>query len=252
MALACAGPSFPAQAQTQKPAQAATPVKFVPGKINTTPVGVPIDSLPRDTETSLAPGGKKVGEELTERRTATTKTMVGEHGVLETQFFSEPINFKDAKGVWQEIDNNLVASSAPGKTLRNAANEIAVSLPESVGQGSASVESKGHSIEMKLVSAQAAGGESELASAAAPAPKVEGSKATYSGVLPNLDVAYTAKSAGLKEDLILHAHPKRRPASIFAITLSPGLTALELPSGSIGSERPIRQAMGSAGAALRP
>lgn len=138
----------------EKTAAPATPVTFEPGEINRTPVGAPIPETAAEQEMKLDLGGKAVGEEIPERRTEQSKTVVGENGLLETQFFNEPVNFKDAEGVWQKIDNTLVPSSEPGQALRNAANSLKVALPGVIGEGSAWVESEGKSVKMRLISAQ--------------------------------------------------------------------------------------------------
>ncbi|MGQ0680029.1 MAG: RHS repeat-associated core domain-containing protein [Actinomycetota bacterium] len=216
----------PASAQ----ASAAQPVGFTPGRINTRPVGSPIEQIEKLglAVGTLSTPGLRVGEEIVERRTQYSTTSVGEHGVLQRNFHTEPVNFKDANGVYRKIDNRLVAL-ADG-TLTNRASPIKISLPSSLAKGSARLDFEGKTVELRPL-AVGADPVHRLAPAGSVAV-VSSAKATYREVYPHVDIAYSAMSNGLKEDIILKS--AQAPAVYeFELKVPAGLTVEQQANGTV-------------------
>lgn len=72
------------------------------------------------------------GDELTEKRTATSKTFAGtKPGEFKTEIHSEPVHFKDSTGKWKDIDTSL----APVKdgVRKNKSNAFDLELAETAG-----------------------------------------------------------------------------------------------------------------------
>jgi hypothetical protein len=61
------------------------------------------------------------GSEITELRTATSRTVVNADGTYSLSTTELPIHYQDATGAWQPIDLSLVADATAGHDLRVAA-----------------------------------------------------------------------------------------------------------------------------------
>jgi hypothetical protein len=70
--------------------------------------------------------------EIVGMRTRTADTSVLPDGQYQTTIYPGPINYQDASGAWQPIDNALVPSSRPGYAYQNSANAYTVSLPQNL------------------------------------------------------------------------------------------------------------------------
>jgi RHS repeat-associated protein len=126
------------------------------------------------------------------------------------------VNFRDASGRWQKIDNTLVSDGAGG--LRNAAGQMALSLPATLA-GPVRVQDGASSIGFVLIGAN--GSRSTAADTA-----------TYSGAMSGVDVSYQALSDGLKETLQLDS--ATAPATYtFAVTPSAGLRVRGAADGGV-------------------
>jgi len=163
--------------------------------------------------------------ELTGLRTANGSFFRMSDGSVQEELSAVPVHYRDAKGVWQDIDPSVKPVSHDGFTLGAVGNAFqtyfsshASSLVR-LGQGSGFVQ-------------LGADG------AATSAPKVSGSTVTYPGAYPGTDIRFQTGPDGVKESIVL----ARAPAAgvSFAFTLKvPGLTAKQLPGGAIafyGSE----------------
>ncbi|MCA1842332.1 MAG: DNRLRE domain-containing protein, partial [Actinobacteria bacterium] len=159
------------------------------------------------------------GREVVERRTERSRTSVTPDGHFETAFYGVPVNYRDAQGAWQPIDNTLVAGAAPDYGLRNAANRISVSLPATLDKAPVLVKADGRWLAFSL---HGAGG----------GAVTEGPRATYADALRGVSVAYTALNQGLKEELVL-AGPTAPGAYDFDVALSPGLSAQQTAAGGV-------------------
>jgi hypothetical protein len=154
----------------------------------------------------------KPGDELVERRTASSKTFVADElGQLRTTLYEAPVHFKDAQGRWIDIDDTLGASkdgrrsngpnvfdlSIADKSTDKALARLALDDKHSVGfalDGAADVTAKG-----------------------------DAKSVTYAKVAKDTDVRLTSRRTGVKEELILAstAAPDR---FVFPLELK-GLTA---------------------------
>ncbi|HET9732200.1 MAG TPA: DNRLRE domain-containing protein [Acidimicrobiales bacterium] len=124
-------------------------------------------------------------------RTATSNTFPDrQHAGFKTVAASQPVNYKDARGKWQPIDDTMVADGQPGFAFRNKADSYSAELPPTLA-GSVRVTSGQFGVGFSL--AGAGGGRGVAA----------GQSVRYAGALPDTDVVYTATPAGLKEDLVL-------------------------------------------------
>ena len=180
----------------------------------TTPVtGTPATNT-EATVTSPPPGAAAAvpTSEVVSMRTANAKTFAtAEPGRYVSRIYAHPIHFKDAAGVWQDIDMTLVP--LPDGRLRSRAHSSSVSVaPTAADAQLARVDfDADHSVAFRL-------------QGSAPAPvQVSGTVATYAAALPEVAVEFRGYWAGLKEDLVLTS--KSAPDTyLFPLTLR-GVTA---------------------------
>ncbi len=167
-----------------------------------------------------------------ERRTEDSRTFVAEDDTFQTVFYGAPVNYQDANGAWQPLDNALVPSAAPGGSLRNAAGAVEVSLPAVLGAAPVRVAKGDLEVSFSLRNSQ--GTTPSLGpSAKLPTPATDAAAkatATYPGALSGVDVVYTATSRGVKEDIVLSG-PQAPSNFDFTVTTSPGLVAQEGAGG---------------------
>lgn len=169
--------------------------------------------------------------ELPDKRTATSDTFEREDGERETRLYGSPVNFKDAEGNWEPIDEEL--EPAPGGGITNGANSFDLHLPEELDEGVVRLSEEGSWISYRLLSAGVDGVE------------VEGAMATYE--TSGGDVTYEMKSLsdGLKEQIVL-SDPSAPARFRFHFELSDGLTPSLQEDGSIA----IKSAAGNTFAVL--
>ncbi|HEV2070347.1 MAG TPA: fibronectin type III domain-containing protein [Acidimicrobiales bacterium] len=131
-----------AQAQEQRPGAAPAPgvaeVQAPPPDVANPEIIDPTPTGPGDPVTIGQAGldsnldGFAAAGEVVERRTEDSTTVVTEDGTYETTFYDAPVNYQDANGDWQPIDNTLVPADKPG-ALRNKAGAVEVTLPSEFG-----------------------------------------------------------------------------------------------------------------------
>lgn len=126
-----------AAAAKDPPTTAPTPPALPPPDA-TPPSNNPIPSVPAapgEPATVLPPAPPSStagapGQEIAERRTATSKTFVGDHpGEFRTEVYTAPIHFRDAHGHWADIKDNLGASKDGRR--HNGANSFDLSVADS-------------------------------------------------------------------------------------------------------------------------
>jgi hypothetical protein len=87
-------------------------------------------ALPSEVPTVEAPQEAK-SVELKNSRTATSDTFALEEGKQETRIYPEPVNYRDAAGRWQPIEENLELGA--GGAIGNKAGPVVLTLPRQLG-----------------------------------------------------------------------------------------------------------------------
>lgn len=127
--------------------------------------------------------------ELTGLRTADSVTFLLPNGDRQAVVYPGPVNYLDAHGAYQPIDDTLVASSAKGFAFENRANSYAVRLPSSLASP-VQVATGGASLSFAL-------------EGAAGTVSTRSNVASYDNAFAGVNVAYTVGNAGVKETLAL-------------------------------------------------
>ncbi len=118
----------------------------------------------------LAPGRVEVPE----LRTRYSKTYRTPEGFLEAAVSAGPVNYQDAGGAWQPIDDTLVATTTPGYGWENKADRYRVLLPSNLNGAPIRIERGSAWIRFKITGAAAPG-------------VVSGNTVTYAKCLPGGD-----------------------------------------------------------------
>jgi hypothetical protein len=221
----------PAPSGGSVPTVGVAPEIFQPDRINRTPTGSDDPSNAKGGSSGLA--GLDEPGEVVERRTEDSRTFATEDGRFETVFYGGAVNYQDARGDWQPIDNRLVPGTSPGAALRNAAAAVELSLPPVLGAGPVRVAGDDISVGFTLQGAKAT--PSPGLSKGLPGPASDTAaqaSATYANALPGVDVTYTATANGVKEDVVLTG-PEAATTFDFTVDANAGLTAQETPGGGI-------------------
>ncbi|MBI2934579.1 MAG: DNRLRE domain-containing protein, partial [Chloroflexi bacterium] len=143
------------------------------------------------------PGKQYAVGEVVSRRSQNAKHYYNADGKFTAEISSSPIHYRDDKGNWQDIDNNLMASEEPGSKLRNAANEFKTYFAADAAKTPlVRVQSKQISLTLSPIGAAPA-------AAASTGPSV-----VYRGALAEgaADLRYTVRNTGLKQDIILKSY----------------------------------------------
>ncbi|MFD9302132.1 DNRLRE domain-containing protein [Streptomyces sp. NPDC060048] len=175
--------------------------------------------------------GKRV-ESLSER-TETSTTWVNKDGSLTSEVAAGPIRFREpATGTWRDVDVDLTAAS--DGSVVSKAHPRGLKLAGQAGAKSPLLRS---------VPSAAAGtdlvtlgqGEEQITlqwRGALPAPKLDGTRATYAEAVPGADVVVEATRTGFEQFVELRA----KPAAGFSYTLplkAKGLKVEEQADGSV-------------------
>jgi RHS repeat-associated protein len=143
-------------------------------------------SSPVGPKTSPAPETVDHGAEIRSLRTRFSRTYEGDSGSGVLVASPEPMNYRDDAGAWRAIDNDLI-STASG--YENSANDWQGIVPINLSHA-AELHSGGDQLRFVMQ-----GATSDVL--------VNGATATYAQALPDTDVAYEMRGAGLKETLSL-------------------------------------------------
>lgn len=139
--------------------------------------------------------------ELTERRTAVSKTFRRADGRLMTRLFAGPVHYGE-RGRWREIDSRLETLSAFGATgdaaaslegfgFRNRANAFKVLFKARAQDRLMRVDAPGLPLDVSLAGSRPV------------AADVAGSSIAYRDVLGATDLVYTIEPEGVKETILL-------------------------------------------------
>ncbi len=136
------------------------------------------------------PGIPEGSREIPSLRRRESRTYAKPDGSYVAEVSAGSVNYRDAKGDWQAIDNSLVASSAAGYGFENKANRYRVQLPSDLSAAPVRVSEGDAWLSFKL---QGAGGRAAVA----------GEGARFAGALPGVEVAYRVMNDLVKETLTL-------------------------------------------------
>ncbi|WP_036168019.1 hypothetical protein, partial [Lysinibacillus sphaericus] len=138
--------------------------------------------------------------EVAEERTETSKTYNNLDGTYSTEIYESPIHFKDDKGNWKDIDNELQKHKNDGKgQYKNKANSFAVTFDEKIEDETNNVQViDGHyNLDIGLK-------EIEQKGEVTPAKEVVGvatdNQIQYENVFDNISTIYSVGENFVKED----------------------------------------------------
>jgi hypothetical protein len=142
-------------------------------------------------------------------------------GSYETVAFTAPVNYRDANGSWNAIDNTLVPSMGDEYAVENSANDFRALMPADASDAPIHFSTEAGWVEFKMIGTDGQ-------------PTVTGSEASYTNVANADSVTYEATGAGLKETITLVQPPTEAAAYIFRLDMSAGLTpVLDASTGDL-------------------
>ena len=155
-----------------------------------------------------------------ELSTETSSTFREADGSYRLEAYTEPVNYQDELGFWNEIDNSLV--DAPGSTyaVENAANDYTAQIPADASTTPIKFSANDAWATMRMHGLDQA-------------PQVEGSAATFADATGAAEVTYSATAEGLKEDIVLGSRPSSGPTYTYTVDTSPGITPTLTEIGAI-------------------
>ncbi len=165
-------------------------------------------TAPASAASPKSSGGS--GVEKANLRTRTSRTYAGSGRQLTTVIYGQSVNFRDAGGSWQTIDDSLVKTKLVPYSYQNKANRYTVYLPSDVGSAPVRVQIGSSWFTFSLDGAKGA-------------PHISGSVANYANVLPGVSVVIAAQADAVEEGLVLQG---LLAGSVFTYTVrtSPGLS----------------------------
>ncbi|WP_236243620.1 DNRLRE domain-containing protein [Streptomyces sp. CC228A] len=174
--------------------------------------------------------GKRV-EALSER-TDTSTTWVNKDGSLTTELTAGPTRFQDpATGRWRDVDVELAA--APDGSVVSKAHPRGLKLAGRTGTKATSLKAAQATPATDLVTLGAGDEQITLQwRGGLPAPKLDGTRATYAEAVPAADVVVEATRTGFEQ----FVEVKAKPAAGFSYTLplkTKGLKVTQQADGSV-------------------
>ncbi|MFD7260129.1 DNRLRE domain-containing protein [Streptomyces sp. NPDC059874] len=170
--------------------------------------------------------------EALSERTESSTTWVNKDGSLTTDLFAGPVRFKDAgTGEWRDVDVNLAA--APDGSVASKAHPQGLRLSGKTGT-KVSFLKEAPSAEATDLVTLGTGDEAITLQwrGGLPAPKLDGTRATYESAVPGADVIVEATRTGFEQ----FVEVKAKPEAGFGYTLplkTKGLKVEQQPDGSV-------------------
>jgi RHS repeat-associated protein len=159
------------------------------------------------------------GSEKLKLRTRTSRTYAGAGRQLTTTVYTESVNYRDAAGTWQAIDDSFLKTSVAPYAYQNKANRYGVYLPADIATAPIRVAIGTSWLTFSL---QGAKGSASIA----------GSVATYSNVLSGVGVTVAAQPDGVEEGLVLKG-PTAQTNFTYLLQMSPGLSLRQAGRNSL-------------------
>lgn len=178
---------------------------------------LPARGTPARAQTALPPSqASKSLVELVNKPNATSRTYV-QHGHYVAQLYAAPVNYRDASGQWQPIDDDFVPSTVPGFAYQTRADQYTAYLPATSSQPFR-VQTADGWVQYALTGITGTGTVS-----------VSGTAGSYS--INGATLTLTASSTGLKESI---SYPSLASVQDLVYTVrTSGLTPQARPNGSI-------------------
>ncbi|MEV7594317.1 DNRLRE domain-containing protein [Streptomyces sp. NPDC089922] len=170
--------------------------------------------------------------EALSERTESSTTWVNKDGSLTTDLAAGPVRFKEAAtGEWRDVDVNLAA--APDGSVASKAHPQGLRLSGKTASKASLLKSAPSAEAADLVTL-GTGDEAITLQwrGGLPAPKLDGTRATYEGAVPGADLIVEATRTGFEQFVEL----KAKPEAGFGYTLplkTKGLKAEQQPDGSV-------------------
>ncbi|MEU6240046.1 LamG domain-containing protein [Streptomyces sp. NPDC047024] len=141
--------------------------------------------------------GERVAVDV--RTTESSQVFANPDGTFTQEMNAAPVRAREDDGSWAAIDTTLVRDADGSVRARNATVDLAFSGGGS-GDALVTLGDDGHKLRLGWPSAL-------------PEPRLDGSTATYAGVLPDVDLKLTAQSSGYTSVLVVkNAEAARNPA----------------------------------------
>ena len=137
-----------------------------------------------------------VVKELTDKRTADSETFLLSNGSMRSDLYAKPIHYKDAKGVWQNIDTTLVPDTHPGEFVSRA-TPVSVTV-QSAGAPTVSLGYLGKTLTLSLN-----GGGGSLSLPAAPAGAQPGSTTSPTLLSPGQTTPLTSAALASPHNVLV-------------------------------------------------
>lgn len=158
--------------------------------------------------------------EVVENRTETSKTFDNLDGTYTTEIFETSIHFKDEKGSWENIDNNLEKNNNNGENqFENKANNFTVTFDEKIEEQKSNVQlsEDQYSIDLGLK-------EIEKNDEITPIEEVVGiateNQIQYSNVFDDISSIYSVGENYVKEDIVIEQMPQTGMPEVYTYQLS--------------------------------
>ena len=161
--------------------------------------------------------GSSTGSENLNLRTRNSRTFASGGRQLTTLIYTDSVNYRDASGTWQPIDDSLVKTGLAQYAYQNKANRYTVYLPADIASAPIRVALGSSWLTFSVQGAKGAG-------------SISGSAATYRDALPGVTVVVDAKADSLEEYLVLQ-RPGAQSQFIYQLQMSPGLKLIPSRTG---------------------
>ncbi len=172
---------------------------------------------PQKQDPATGPAERPSGQLVERLTTRFASTYAQPDGTVVSHVSAIPVNYRDAQGDWQAIDDTLVAD---GDGVSIASDRYALHVPRSLASGPVQIGLGGNGASFQL------DGAADVAGATA------GSTSTFADALPGTTVAERATPRGLSETLTI-ADASAPQTFSYAVAPTQGLTPAQQQDGSI-------------------
>jgi RHS repeat-associated protein len=181
----------------------------------------PSDGKLRPSVPELFPSLGNSPKEIIHKRIENSRTFLKPDGTISVEVFSQPVFWKNHQGRWIDIDNNIVPSSLlQAFPFQNGSNDVRMLFAKDLlNQAVNRIQYQDLYVEFVP--------QNTLATVGVPSAN----EITYPLMYPSVDMKYTVRSRGIKEDIILKDASAQNTFSFIVHTQ--GVTPKLNPNGTI-------------------